>query len=185
MSRVKIDEVHHIGHGEHGGERYRFRCACPIYKDRAHDPIFIELNSLEYLPSVLGDRDKMRENMERDVLALAQGEYDTWMEQLDKALSHSDSPIEATLKQRGSVHGDYGVQSQMHDDLLSCMMKQPSFLNLKPQHRQALNIIAMKMSRILSGDAEHIDHWHDIAGYATLAEKACVYKDPKQAELDL
>lgn len=94
------------------------------------------------------------------------------------------SDVEETLKQRGSVHGDYNEQSKLHDDLLAVMMKRPSFLSLKPQQRQALNIIAMKTSRILSGDANHPDHWHDIAGYATLAEQSCDYKDPNQQDLN-
>lgn len=92
--------------------------------------------------------------------------------------------VEETLQQRGNVHGDYNEQSATHDALLSVMIKRESFMQLKPQHRQALNIIAMKISRILSGDAEHKDHWHDIAGYATLAENACAFVDPNQQDLN-
>lgn len=29
-------------------------------------------------------------------------------------------------------------------------------------------MIAVKIARILVGDCNHPDHWHDIAGYATL-----------------
>jgi hypothetical protein len=40
-------------------------------------------------------------------------------------------------------------------------------------HREALDMIALKLSRILSGQAEFKDHWDDIAGYAKLASEAC------------
>lgn len=34
--------------------------------------------------------------------------------------------------------------------------------------KEALDMICLKMSRILSGKANTKDHWTDIAGYATL-----------------
>ena len=35
--------------------------------------------------------------------------------------------------------------------------------------REALQMIASKIARILSGNHDEIDHWRDIAGYANLA----------------
>jgi hypothetical protein len=32
-------------------------------------------------------------------------------------------------------------------------------------------MICYKMGRILSGDSNNLDHWDDIAGYATLVSK--------------
>ncbi len=40
-------------------------------------------------------------------------------------------------------------------------------------HREALDMIALKISRILSGQAKTKDHWDDIAGYAKLGAEAC------------
>jgi hypothetical protein len=34
-------------------------------------------------------------------------------------------------------------------------------------------MIALKLSRILSGQANFKDHWNDIAGYAKLGSEAC------------
>jgi len=34
-------------------------------------------------------------------------------------------------------------------------------------------MIALKLSRILSGQADFKDHWDDIAGYAKLASEVC------------
>ena len=35
---------------------------------------------------------------------------------------------------------------------------------------EALDLIASKIGRMLSGNLNYIDNWHDIAGYATLIE---------------
>jgi hypothetical protein len=39
--------------------------------------------------------------------------------------------------------------------------------------KQALTVIADKIARILTGDPEYKDNWHDIQGYAKLAEDRC------------
>ena len=45
--------------------------------------------------------------------------------------------------------------------------------SMSPVHQEALDMIALKLSRILSGQANFKDHWDDIAGYAKLASEAC------------
>ena len=45
--------------------------------------------------------------------------------------------------------------------------------NFDDVHLEALDMIALKLSRILSGQANFRDHWDDIAGYAKLASEAC------------
>lgn len=40
-------------------------------------------------------------------------------------------------------------------------------------HAEALDMICLKLSRIISGQADFHDHWDDIAGYAKLAAEAC------------
>ena len=34
-------------------------------------------------------------------------------------------------------------------------------------HQHALDMIAVKLGRILAGDPNYVDNWRDIAGYAT------------------
>lgn len=41
---------------------------------------------------------------------------------------------------------------------------------MDPDQKEALSMIFSKIARILNGDPDHIDSWHDIAGYATLVE---------------
>lgn len=40
--------------------------------------------------------------------------------------------------------------------------------DLDPDQREALEMIAHKIARILNGDPNYADNWIDIAGYATL-----------------
>lgn len=42
-------------------------------------------------------------------------------------------------------------------------------LDLDPVKAEALDMIAVKISRILTGNGDFEDHWEDIAGYAMRA----------------
>ena len=42
---------------------------------------------------------------------------------------------------------------------------------LPPAMKESLDLIATKIGRVLHGDFNAKDTWHDIAGYATLAEE--------------
>ena len=39
---------------------------------------------------------------------------------------------------------------------------------MDPDQREAMEMICQKMARIMNGDPNYSDSWHDIAGYATL-----------------
>lgn len=80
--------------------------------------------------------------------------------------------VDATLAERGGTHGDYRAQGAFADALVSLMEKTPNWKLLKPFQRDALRIEAVKNSRILHGDPDFVDHWHDKAGYNTLVESA-------------
>lgn len=74
--------------------------------------------------------------------------------------------IEDLLKKRGSVHGDWSEQSAISEaiwrQILSTDKPFPAGMS------QALHMIATKLGRIVAGDEYEIDHWKDLAGYATL-----------------
>lgn len=75
-----------------------------------------------------------------------------------------------TLAQRGTTHGDFSVNSLISQEIRAAMCK-GNYQDLHPVAREALDMIAHKMARICSGNPMEPDHWHDIAGYATLAER--------------
>lgn len=82
--------------------------------------------------------------------------------------------ISTVLSERGTTHGDFGDNAtfalQMRDLMRS--MK-PHWSNCTAEQRLALDEIALKIARILSGGNKTKDSWRDIAGYAKLGEDAC------------
>ncbi len=50
------------------------------------------------------------------------------------------------------------------------MRTREGWIRLSFSQREALEMIAHKIGRILNGDPDYADSWHDIAGYAKLVE---------------
>ena len=73
-----------------------------------------------------------------------------------------------TLKERGSRYGNYLAQTKISKALQNRMRQTSSYHELDPDMQDALEMIAVKVSRILNGDPDYADNWEDIAGYATL-----------------
>lgn len=79
--------------------------------------------------------------------------------------------INNTLAEREKTHGDFAEQARISQEL-SCVMKDfGQWHKLAVDQREAMEMICHKMARILNGNPNFHDHWHDIAGYATLAAK--------------
>lgn len=70
------------------------------------------------------------------------------------------------LEARGGRYGSFEDQSKIAQQLKAVM--QPHYHKLAPDMREALDHISVKISRALNGDAEYVDHWRDIEGYAKL-----------------
>ena len=73
------------------------------------------------------------------------------------------------LRIRKSTHGDFSDVAAMEQNLLMTMEAGVNWRNLTAVQRSALRMIQHKVSRILSGNPDHKDHWDDIQGYAKLA----------------
>lgn len=76
--------------------------------------------------------------------------------------------IAETLKLRDALYGDYGEQSVISCSLKDVMREGRNWSQLQGFQRETLEMIAVKMSRILNGDMNCYDSWHDIEGYAKL-----------------
>lgn len=81
--------------------------------------------------------------------------------------------INKTLEERGKTHGNWHDQAWLCSWLKFLMRNNRigKFEELSASQAEALDMIAVKISRILTGNPNEPDHWRDIAGYATLAEK--------------
>lgn len=74
-------------------------------------------------------------------------------------------------KERNTTHGDYRDQFKGAQQLKAAMAEGPRWIYLNEVQRETLEMIATKISRILTGSADVADHWDDIAGYAALPAK--------------
>ena len=79
--------------------------------------------------------------------------------------------IEQTLNERAKTHGKFETHAIISQSLKDVIHLTDGFTTLTPSQAEALEMIMHKVARILNGNANTFDHWHDIAGYATLVAK--------------
>ena len=85
------------------------------------------------------------------------------------------STVRSTLEQRGARYGEFADHADICQALKDVMYKSKpagvsGWTKLPNVHKQALDVIMDKVARILSGDHNYDDNWHDIQGYAKLVE---------------
>ena len=85
---------------------------------------------------------------------------------------NSEDAVGDTLKARDKTHGDYKMQAYLSQILKIDYRNAKNWRELTANQKESLDMIAVKISRILNGDPNETDHWHDIAGYAKLVEDA-------------
>ena len=80
--------------------------------------------------------------------------------------------IEATLAERQAQYGCFEDVARTTGKIMEALSEvRVNGLNDLPYpHRMALYMIASKMARIVNGDFNSIDGWHDIGGYSKLIE---------------
>lgn len=78
--------------------------------------------------------------------------------------------VEETLKDRGNKYGNWEDHAQITQcfknftrQILAKQQKE-----VHPAAMEALDMIFLKIGRIVNGDPSYVDSWVDIAGYATL-----------------
>lgn len=81
--------------------------------------------------------------------------------------------VSDTLQERGERYGDFAGHAYTAQYLQDVMREHNNWYRLDYVKRQPLTMIVDKIARILNGDPEYKDNWHDIQGYAKLAEDRC------------
>lgn len=79
--------------------------------------------------------------------------------------------MNATLVERGSRYGPFPGHAEKTQRLKDVFRAYPGWHSLDADQREALDMIAHKIGRILNGDPNYDDSWIDIAGYAQLIVK--------------
>ena len=81
-----------------------------------------------------------------------------------------------TLAERGARYGKFDGHAAITQTLkhnmrgLGIVGATTNWARLSNSQQEALEMIAHKIGRILNGDPNYADSWHDIAGYAKLVE---------------
>ena len=78
-----------------------------------------------------------------------------------------ESNVEQTLSDRESTYGSFKDVAVTTRNIMNCI----DVDSMNAVQQEALHMICSKLARIANGDPNHVDSWHDIAGYASLVVK--------------
>lgn len=77
--------------------------------------------------------------------------------------------VTETLDSRAVTYGKFENLAKVAQSVKTAMFDTLEVRSsLAPDQREALEMIASKVARIINGDPNCLDSWHDIAGYAQL-----------------
>lgn len=79
-----------------------------------------------------------------------------------------------TLNERHEKYGCFKNQANISRRLKGVMFATEGWQYLSWDKKEALEMIQHKISRILNGDPDYADSWHDIQGYARLIEDSII-----------
>ena len=82
--------------------------------------------------------------------------------------------IDETLKERGNNYGDFKGHAYVTQNVKRAMVDSNNWDKLSDDKKEALEMVAHKIGRILNGNPDYHDSWHDIIGYARLVETSLI-----------
>ena len=79
--------------------------------------------------------------------------------------------VTSTLDERETQYGSYVDLADLLEAIIDVYGSSRNYRNLEPYQKTALYMDAMKTVRILNGDSNNSDSWHDKSGYSELVVK--------------
>lgn len=79
--------------------------------------------------------------------------------------------VDSIINERQSTHGDFTDNARTAQGLKRVLWNEKGWDELSDVQREAVEMIMLKVSRIITGNQDEPDHWNDIAGYAKLASQ--------------
>jgi hypothetical protein len=76
--------------------------------------------------------------------------------------------VNEMLAGREARYGSFEDHAAISQVIKGILQSRPKWDRLDHDQKEALEMIAHKIARILNGDPNYADNWIDIAGYATL-----------------
>ena len=92
------------------------------------------------------------------------------------------SEINKVLAERGTNYGDFAFVAFRSQQIQNHLRVHDPEKQYTPTQREALQMIASKLARIVTGNPEHRDSWIDIAGYAKLVADSIAKAEPKKTD---
>jgi hypothetical protein len=79
--------------------------------------------------------------------------------------------IDEILSERGKSYGPFAGHARITQAIKAAMYTAPRWDSLNVVQKEALEMVAHKIGRILNGDPNYLDSWDDAIGYLTLVTK--------------
>ena len=95
---------------------------------------------------------------------MGDGKGETWVPEKFVEKPNLSEILDERGKRYGAFIDNAAISQRIKD---SCRLG-VSYDTLVWDHREAIDMIAAKISRIVTGDPDYVDNWRDIAGFATL-----------------
>lgn len=100
-----------------------------------------------------------------------------WVRSCQAAGDTNDTFLTDLLTERGKRYGEFEDHAFISQGLKEEMSSHKGWSRLKWDQKEALEMIAHKVARILNGDPHYSDSWVDIAGYAKLVADRLVLRE--------
>lgn len=90
------------------------------------------------------------------------------------------APTDETIKARGLRYGHFRENAEVANAMKDVVRDAVRIrrLDFEAYQLEGIDAILNKISRIVCGDPNYVDSWHDIAGYALLVEKILNGENP-------
>jgi len=76
--------------------------------------------------------------------------------------------VSTLLEERGSRYGEFPKHAEVTQAIKHAMYDSGKYEPLPSYMKEALEMVAHKIGRILNGDPYYLDSWDDIQGYTKL-----------------
>lgn len=80
--------------------------------------------------------------------------------------------VNVMLTKKEKTHGLYRETASLSQALKDVFRSGKNWSKLSDPQKESLEMVALKIARILNGNANHRDHWDDVAGYGALGGDA-------------
>jgi hypothetical protein len=102
---------------------------------------------------------------------------------LDSVPSQLKGTTMDIIQEREKTHGDYKTTAGWSQSLKDMFRSSGNWNKLNDGQREALEMIAVKLARLLNGNPQFPDHWNDISGYGNLGANS-IERTPDLAALE-